>query len=145
MSEALLVGTRDWASADWADSYYPEDLPEDWRFCYYSNQFRAVLVSWEVWSNISSSGVEAWLEDSDPEFRFVLEINLEAFRGLTEKQLGNQVRNLLVTIKLLGPQVSGVLLGLDKSSRDAGFYSALARLLSILEGQFPVNQPLLMS
>ena len=138
MSETLLVGTRDWASADWADNYYPENLPEDWRFCYYSNQFRAVLVPWEVWSDIDAAGADAWLQDSDPEFRFVLEIPTEIFIDLPVKQLENRVNNLLGAIEPLRTQISGVLLGLVKGNRDAGFYSGLARLLSLLADQYPV-------
>ena len=43
MTEPLLIGTRGWDHASGGD-FYPADLPDDWRFCYYSNNLRSVLV-----------------------------------------------------------------------------------------------------
>lgn len=73
MSEPLLIGTRGWQHADWGGAFYPPELPPEWRFCYYSNRLRAVLVPAQDWPGVTRDDVVQWVEDSDPLFRFVLE------------------------------------------------------------------------
>jgi hypothetical protein len=55
--------------------FYPGDLPADWRFCYFSNVVRAVLVPEEDWLAGDVRLFEQWREDSDPDFRFIFEIS----------------------------------------------------------------------
>jgi hypothetical protein len=74
MSESMLIGARGWDHADWVPEFYPEELPAAWRFCYYSNRLRAVLVPGEAWAGVDAAITEAWREESDPGFRFVLEL-----------------------------------------------------------------------
>lgn len=49
------MGALDWMGPDWLASYYPPDLPEDWRLAYYANEYRcagtaqtpaSVLAQW---------------------------------------------------------------------------------------------------
>jgi hypothetical protein len=51
MSEAILIGTRGWDHDAWQGGFYPAELPVEWRFCYYSNLLRAVLVPAEAWAD----------------------------------------------------------------------------------------------
>lgn len=69
-----MIGTRGWEHASWTGSFYPADLPSEWCFCYYSNQLRSVLVPQETWPAVTRKEVAQWVEDSDPAFRFVLEL-----------------------------------------------------------------------
>jgi hypothetical protein len=49
----LSVGVDDWQACSWLEGYYPEGLPEDWRFDYYLNDFRSALIAqaqWQAWS-----------------------------------------------------------------------------------------------
>lgn len=55
----LIIGTQGWESQSWLDTFYPEDMPEDWRLDYYSNFFECVLVEESVWQ----SWTEETLED----------------------------------------------------------------------------------
>jgi len=73
MPENLLIGTYGWNYDAWQGGFYADDLPSDWRFCYYSNAIRAVLVPGAVWE-AGAADPGQWMEDSDPEFRFVLEL-----------------------------------------------------------------------
>jgi hypothetical protein len=73
MSEPILIGARGWDYPAWHGGFYPEELPEDWRLTYYNNLLRAVLVPGEVWSGVTADTVRVWVEDSDPDFRFVVE------------------------------------------------------------------------
>jgi len=70
----LLIGTRDWQNTDWAASFYPENLPEDWQFCFYSNQFRSLLVPAYTWASVTKKDISSWIEDSDTEFKIVCEL-----------------------------------------------------------------------
>lgn len=74
MTEELMVGTVGWDYSEWAGTYYPDDMPEDWRFGYYSNDFRSVLVPGDHFPGGDLPAVGDWLEDCDASFRFVVEI-----------------------------------------------------------------------
>jgi len=73
-SEPLMIGARGWDVAAWVGEFYPGELPDDWRFCYYSNNLRSVLVPHAALAMAQRSDVLRWIEDSDPAFRFVPEV-----------------------------------------------------------------------
>lgn len=75
MAESILIGTRGWDRPDWTGTFYPEVLPADWRFSFYCNHLRAVLLPAEIWP---AADVRAWAEDAFPEFRFVVELSADA-------------------------------------------------------------------
>ena len=54
---------------DFLDDFYPEDLPTEWRFDYYSNTFNAVLLPINT-----DEDIDAMLESVDENFQIVLEI-----------------------------------------------------------------------
>ncbi len=70
---SVYLGTIGWEHPDWNGSFYPEDLPEDWRLAYYATQFRSVFVPAEYWARASDRELAVWVEETRPEFRFVLE------------------------------------------------------------------------
>jgi len=70
----LLIGTRDWQNTVWSRKFYPDNLPDDWRFCFYSNQFRALLIPGMVWESVTTEDINTWIEDSDDEFKVVCEL-----------------------------------------------------------------------
>jgi uncharacterized protein YecE (DUF72 family) len=73
MTEELMVGTFGWDYPEWVGPYYPDDLPDDWRFGYYSNDFRSVLVPAGHFRGDDAS-ISDWAEDCDESFRLVIEI-----------------------------------------------------------------------
>src|SRR4030067_3666465 len=79
MTEPVMIGTRGWNHVS-GGVFYPAELPDDWRFCFYSNSLRSVLGPQETWDAAQRADVAQWQEDSDPEFRFVVE--LPAMLGL---------------------------------------------------------------
>lgn len=72
MADEILIGTEGWRHAAWRGSFYPEELPADWEFCYYSNRLRAVWLPAEAFAQATAADIAEWLRDSDPGFRFVL-------------------------------------------------------------------------
>lgn len=74
----LRLGARGWQHADWQQSFYPEDLPEDWQLGYYANEFSAVLVPRSYWLPETGFDIEEWLDHVSGHFRFYLEWPLAA-------------------------------------------------------------------
>lgn len=68
----VRFGTLDWRHAEWRESYYPEDLPEDWQLGYYANEVGAVLLEPEGWLAGPPEDLAAWAEEVHEDFRFYL-------------------------------------------------------------------------
>lgn len=69
----LLLGMCGWPSLHWRGRYFPEDLPEDWEFAFYSNDAGCLLLPAADWLSLEPEQVAAWLNDCEPWFRFYLE------------------------------------------------------------------------
>jgi len=63
----MLIGKYDLV---FNDNFYPADLPKDWYFDYYSNQFDCILLS-----NTKSLDLDEILEDIEDNFTLILELN----------------------------------------------------------------------
>ncbi len=97
MAESILIGTRGWDRPDWTGTFYPDVLPADWRFSFYCNQLRAVLVPAEAWLAAPLADVCAWAEDAFPEFRFVVELSAASPSSLdTLAPISSQIAGLLL-------------------------------------------------
>jgi len=70
----ILIGTWGFDVDAWSPAFYPEELPADWRFAYYSNWLRAVLLPAAMLAQAGPSQLADWVEDTDAEFRFVIEL-----------------------------------------------------------------------
>lgn len=70
----LVVGSLDWDHDAWAGSFYPQDLPREWRLGYYANEFSAVLVPGSRFAAADVAQVECWQEDVPPGFVFWVEV-----------------------------------------------------------------------
>ena len=69
----LHIAARGWQHEQWLGSYYPQDLPTEWYFDFYCNEFRAVLLSQEQWSMATVNELNQWLEESSDDFLFFIE------------------------------------------------------------------------
>lgn len=70
----IRVGARGWNFNHWAGEFYPEDLPEDWRFSFYSNDFQTVLVPGHYLAQFALEDWQEWIEDTSKNFWFFIEI-----------------------------------------------------------------------
>jgi hypothetical protein len=100
LSLFIVIGARGWNHPEWRQSYYPGDLPDDWKLSFYSHTFHAVLVPWQDWRDVDDAA--AWLEDVDDEFRFFFELpqsRLTEQHGLGHfyDQLGQNWGGVIVT------------------------------------------------
>jgi hypothetical protein len=111
MSGSFLIGARGWEHPGWRARFYPEALPEDWRFCYYSQWLRAVLVPSEQWETVTESEVRAWAEDCDPQFRFVLELPKEVTAAASSAAtLRARLGAFFKTIEPIRPLTAGLVI-----------------------------------
>lgn len=68
---ALFLGSHGWDHAAWQGSYYPDDLPDDWRLSYYANEFSCLLVDATAFG---VGGPLDWAADTPDGFRVLVAI-----------------------------------------------------------------------
>ncbi len=122
-----MVGTVGWDYDDWVGSYYPDDLPQGWRFGYYSNDYRSVLVPEDHLSSTDLSIVKEWFEDSGEEFRFVLQppsalfvdTDLAHFEEFLKQigELSGRIAGLFLSMKNLEIDIEGLTSILEMASK----------------------------
>lgn len=136
MTEPLLIGTRGWDHDAWLEAVYPAELPRAWRFCYYSNLLRSVLVPGAVSAQATVAEVTQWWEDCDPTFRFVLECPPELARPQAPARMRELADGFQQTIAPLRAQVAALLVRVAPApAHDAAW---LAGLLDVLGVEIPV-------
>ena len=133
MNEPLMIGTRGWEHAPWLGDFYPDELPPDWRFCYYSNNLRSVLVPQEIWPDTGRAQVAQWAADSDPAFRFVIELPAAINVALAPAQRERELEQFQETIEPVAARLAGLLLRVtaDTPVFPDGFEHLLTRLADI--------------
>ncbi len=68
---SIKVGSYGWEFASFLQSFYPQDLPQEWRLSFYANEFNSILIPAELWCD-SSLDIEEWLDVPD-DFSFYLQ------------------------------------------------------------------------
>ena len=74
MQHPLRIGTRGWRHEAWQGTFYDADLPQEWQLSWYANHLRSVWVPADRLHAISLDEIAVWIEDTDPDFRFIVEI-----------------------------------------------------------------------
>ena len=105
-----MIGTRGWSDVAPSDDFYPPELPVDWRLSFYSNNLRSVLVPQELWPTISRTELSQWLDDSDPAFRFVLELPAMLCQPLPQAKYLQELDFFLELYEPIAARVAGYLL-----------------------------------
>ena len=133
MNEPLIIGTRGWDHAAWVGEFYPPELPDDWRFCFYSNNLRSVLVPQTLWATATPADLAQWLSDSDPAFRFVLELPATISAPLSPAKLESALESFLNTVDPILPRTAGLLLRMapDTSVLPEWFEQLIHRLSQV--------------
>lgn len=72
-SAVAIVPAGWWALAD-AASWYPDDLPEDWRLGYFANEHVGVYLPFRFWGKVTPVALRGWREDVHGRFGLFLEI-----------------------------------------------------------------------
>jgi len=104
-----MIGTRGWSDVAPGDDFYPPQLPVDWRLSFYSNNLRSVLVPQEPWPTTSRTELSQWLDDSDPAFRFVLELPATLSQPLPQAKFLQELEFFLELSEPIAARVTGYL------------------------------------
>lgn len=75
MQHPLRIGTRGWRHKEWQGTFYDPDLPREWQLSWYANHLRSVWVPADGLHAISPDEAAVWIDDTDPDFRFIVEID----------------------------------------------------------------------
>ena len=100
----LQVGAKGWQYTEWSGEFYPDDLPEDWRFSYYSNEYHAVLIPSNYISLFAVQDWIEWKEDTQKDFAFYMElpetVKIDVVQPYIEA-LDNQLKGFVVVVEQL--------------------------------------------
>ena len=78
---SCFLGAEGWEHRHWLSSFYPDDLPPEWRLTFYSNFFNCTSLSYAVWGGVPSEELERWIADTAPSFKLVLMAPPRDFSG----------------------------------------------------------------
>ncbi len=128
MRDALRIGTRGWCYPAWAGTFYDADLPPEWRLSWYANHLRSVLIPADGLHQMNPDGVRCWVEDTDPEFRFIAAIDPVRFHPDRREAI---VPDLETLVTAFGEQLDALVIDVGDS------LSASHRFLEKLRLTFP--------
>jgi len=69
----LELAAYGWEGSEW-DSFYPDDLPSEWRLDYYANTYDAIVVPASAWQSATIDEAKEWLAEAPAGFRFYWEL-----------------------------------------------------------------------
>lgn len=108
-SHRILIGACGWLHDNWQQSFYPEDLPQDWYLGYYGNEYPVVMISEKEWQQ--GGEVEEWLAETDALPVFICELPLT--NGDTD--LLNNAERYLKAAGQLGERCIGIVCRVDNT------------------------------
>jgi hypothetical protein len=81
MAKQLHIGAYGWRGARWAETFYPEDMPQEWQLAFYASEFADVLVPAAYWDRTAWPDVAQWCEDAQGRLGIQLEAPAALFGG----------------------------------------------------------------
>ena len=125
-----------WDHPGWTGGFYPDDLPEDWRLSYFSNEFSEVLVPRCSWQEADPDELQGWVDDVSAAFRFYLELQEPVEASLCAKR-----------VEMLGGNFGGFVLTKDVAGKDLSLqmntmaHGYTGKIYLLLDPGFPVCVP----
>jgi len=96
-----MIGSKGWCFEHWVGGFYPEDMPQDWWFSYYSNEFQTVLLPSEYIMRYELSDWQSWMDDVSQDFTFYVELKGDSdwpraqhYLRVLEGQLGGLILSI---------------------------------------------------
>lgn len=88
----LSVGARGWCHRQWAEHYYPDEIPDDWRLAFYANDFHTLLATAQ---ECLDGACDDWADETGAAFSLFIECaDLSSLERLTPWLQGEQGRGL---------------------------------------------------
>lgn len=126
----MEFGSWGWDWDAWEPSFYPSDLPEDWRLNFYANEFSLVVIPGERAARLKASTLREWDQSLDAQFGFLVEVPASLRAAVREPTTGR----FLEKLDALGGRLRGLLWPVEGSvaERLLAFREAGARDLAPL-------------
>jgi hypothetical protein len=121
----IRLGAYGWRHKHWLNTFYPEDLPEDWQLTYYANEFNTVLVPADYWRVNEPPDCEHWLDSVHDDFRFFVECHAGMLDYVSLSELSE-------CLKALQPQLSALVFLDDKQQMSASVKNQFYTLIDLL-------------
>ncbi len=96
----LLIGSAGWQHPEWENSYYPEDLPPDWRLGYYANEFSLAVITGR--EQTLADDLVAEIEECRDQLAAVIAVNLD------DADAGQALQQAVALANRLGRQCAGI-------------------------------------
>lgn len=122
----INIGAYGWRHSHWSNSFYPDDLPEDWQLAYYSNEISTVLVPASYLQTCSALDCEAWLDSVHEGFQFFVECNADMLGHIS-------VQTLIDCLQQLKPQLTALVFLDDVQVFSEDFTADFACLIRSLD------------
>ena len=122
----INIGAYGWRHSHWSNSFYPDDLPEDWQLAYYSNEISTVLVPASYLQTCSVLDCEEWLDSVHEGFQFFVECHADMLKRIS-------VQTLIDRLQQLQPQLTALVFLDDDQVFSAELAAEFARLISTLD------------
>lgn len=141
MTVEVIVGCWDVHRPQWADSYYPEDLPVSWQFGYFANEYRTAVIPQSSWQNFDEEMWQDLVTDLSEEFHLFVQCSslptlalIDHFKAMGESLQGIIApRGLQRALEELLPDVPLI----DEAGLEQGSYRRMEipQKLTPLEGR----------
>ncbi|GMR07944.1 MAG: hypothetical protein BMS9Abin26_0949 [Gammaproteobacteria bacterium] len=132
ISSDIIIASWGWDFTQWTPGFYPDDLPDDWRLAYYSNEFRVVVIPGETLAQADEESIEGWAEAVADDFDFLLDLP-PWFIGGARQDPDAAMERLLNTLAPISEQVAGVILPAEPGMTE------LQPIVTGLAASFPVT------
>ncbi|TNF96028.1 MAG: hypothetical protein EP297_10925 [Gammaproteobacteria bacterium] len=86
----IRVGALTWEVSEWGESFFPQDLPDEWRLPYYANEFHTVVIDMDSLIQEDIDGLSDMVMDCHEEFRVILKTtDFKASKNLIQALIDN--------------------------------------------------------
>lgn len=110
----LRIGSYGWQHKTWNNSFYPEDLPMEWQFAYYANEYSVIMIPWPLLQQ-DFEMFKQGIEDSDEACQILFEFPVDDFKTRTNNEIRNTVQTFLDKVSFIGERNLGLVLVFSNS------------------------------
>lgn len=110
----LHIGSYGWQYQSWENSFYPEDLPGEWQFAYYANEYSVIMIPWKLLKK-NFTLLEQGIEDSEETCRVIFEIPINNINSRSDDEILTELQEFLNQISFVGTRALGVVVVLKYS------------------------------
>ncbi len=137
----LQIGSYGWQYESWNNSFYPEDLPIDWQFAYYANEYSVIMIPWNVLQD-NFALVQQGIADSEDSCRILFEYPIHNINASVNDNIQKDLLAFVTTIAQFGTRTLGLVLNFhynDISNLSNEKLDFLLKLLQLIQSKVAVN------